>query len=62
MFLIISKGRMKINAGVNAKNRLTKVYVIKDLLGIRVIANVYAINHVILGSIYTNKTVSVEKG
>ena len=53
---------MKINAGVNSKNRLTKVYVIKDLLGIRVIANVYAINHVILGSIYTNKTVSVEKG
>ena len=51
MFLIISKGRMKINAGVNAKNRLTKVHVIKDLLGIRVIANVYAINHVILGSI-----------
>ena len=31
---------MKINADVNAKNSLTKEYVIKDLFGIQVIANV----------------------
>ena len=31
---------MKINAGVNIKNQLTKVYAIKDLFGIQVILSV----------------------
>ena len=35
--VIISKGGMMINAGVNAKNWLIKVYVIKALFGILVI-------------------------
>ena len=51
MFVIISKGGMKINADVNAKNSLIKVYVIKDLFGILVIVSVNEINHVMLVSI-----------
>ena len=51
VFVIISKGGMKINADVNAKNSLIKVYVIKDLFGILVIVSVNEINHVMLVSI-----------
>ena len=39
---------MIINAGMNAKNWLTKAYAIKDLFGIPVIASVNVINPVIL--------------
>ena len=35
---------MKINVDVNAKNSLIKVYVIKDMFGIQVIASVIVIN------------------
>ena len=61
VFVRINNVGMKINAGVNAKNLLIKVYAIKDLLGIQVIANVNVINRVILVSISSMKTVSVEK-
>ena len=40
VFVTISNAGMKINVGVNAKNWLIKMYVIKDLFGIQVIANV----------------------
>ena len=40
-----------INSDVNAKNRLTKEYVIKDLFGIQVIVNVNVINHVMLENV-----------
>ena len=33
VFPIIDKGGMKINAGVNVKKWLTKLYAIKDLFG-----------------------------
>ena len=46
---------MMTNAGVNAKNKWTMVYVIRNLFGILVIVNVNTINHVILVSIYTIK-------
>ena len=49
MFLIINKDEMKINEDVNAKNLLTKEYVIKNLIRILAIVNVNVINHVILG-------------
>ena len=49
--MLLNKNRMKINADVNAKNSLTKEYVIKDLFGIQVIANVNMINHVMLQNI-----------
>ena len=49
VFVIINKNGMKINADVNAKNWLRKVYVIKDLFGILAIVNV--INHVMLENI-----------
>ena len=42
---------MMINAGVNAKNYLIKVYVIQDLPGIQVIVNANVINHVMLVNI-----------
>ena len=42
---------MMINASVNTKNKLAKVYAIKDLFGIQAIANVNAINHVMLENI-----------
>ena len=35
---------MKINAGVNAKNLLIKVHVIKDLFGIQVTVSANVIN------------------
>ena len=49
VFVIINKDGMKINADVNAKNWLTKEYVIKDLIGILAIVNV--INRVMLENI-----------
>ena len=51
VFEIINKDGIEINADVNAKNSLTKEYVITDLLGILVIANVNVINHVMLVNI-----------
>ena len=61
VFPIINKDRIMINVDVNAKNWLTKEYVIKDLFGIQVIMNVNAINHVMLENIYIRKIVSVRK-
>ena len=61
VFVILNNVEMKINADVNAKNRLIKACVIKNLFGIVVIVNVNVINHVILVSIWTTKTVSVTK-
>ena len=46
MFVIINSVGMMINAGVNVKHYLIKVYVIKDLFGILVIVIVNMINHV----------------
>ena len=40
---------MKINADVNIKNWLTKMYAIKDLFGIQVNVSVNVINHVTFG-------------
>ena len=42
---------MMINAGVNAKNWLIKVYMIKDLFGILVIVSMDVINPAVLVSI-----------
>ena len=61
VFVRINKGGIKINADVNAKNGLTKVYAIKDLFGIPVTVGVNVINRVILVSIQTMKIISVEK-
>ena len=60
-FVIIRKGGLKINADVNAKNRLRKVYATKDISGIQIISNVNAINQVMLGNIQIMKIVSAEK-
>ena len=62
VFVIISKGGIMINADVNAKNQLTKVYAIKDLFRIQVIVNVNAINHVMFENIQMMKTIIAEKG
>ena len=48
VFVIINNVGMKINAGMNAKNWLIKVYAIKGLSGIRVIVSVNVVNHVML--------------
>ena len=61
VFVTINNVETNINADVNAKNWLIKVYARKDLFGIKVIANVNVGNHVILVSIWTMKIVSVEK-
>ena len=45
VFVAINKGVIMINADVNAKNWLTKEYVIKDLFGLQVIVNVNVINY-----------------
>ena len=58
---IIKKGGMKINADVNAKNLLTKEYVMKDLFGSLVIVSVNVINRVVLASIQTMKSVYAER-
>ena len=57
-FVIINNVGMIINAGVNAKNWLIKVYAAKDLSRILVTASTNVINHVMLVSIYTMKTIN----
>ena len=57
VFVIINNTGMMIHADMNVKNQLTKVYVIKDLFEIEVIVSVNVINHVMLVSIKTMKTV-----
>ena len=42
---------MKIDPDVNAKNWLTKEYVMKDLIGMLSIVNLNVINHVLLENI-----------
>ena len=61
VFKIINKDGMKINADVNAKNLLTKEYVIKDLIVILAIVNENVINHAMLENVQIIKTVSLEK-
>ena len=61
VLVIINNVGMSINPGVNVKNWLIKVYVIKDVFEILVIMSANLINHVILVSNYTMKTVYVEK-
>ena len=61
LFVIINNARIKINADVNVKNLLIKMYTIKDLFGILVIANVNAINLAISVNIQIIQIVSVEK-
>ena len=61
LFVIVNKDGMKINVDVNAKNKLIKVYVIKDMFGIQVIMSVNVINHEILLNIQIIQIVNVEK-
>ena len=61
VFVIINKDEMKINVDVNAKNCLTKEYVIKDLIVILAVVNVDVINHAMMDNIQIIKTVIVEK-
>ena len=61
VLVIINNVGMSINPGVNVKNWLIKVYVIKDVFEILIIMSANLINHVILVSNYTMKTVYVEK-
>ena len=51
---------MNTNADVNAKNQLTKFYVIQDFFGILVIMNVSVINHVLKENISITKVVNIE--
>ena len=51
VFVITKNVGMKINVGVNVKNYLIKVVVIKDLFGILPIVNVNVINYVMLENI-----------
>ena len=62
VLVIINKDGIKKNADGNAKNWLTKEYVIKDLNKILAIVNVNVINNAMLKNILMIKTVSVEKG
>ena len=62
LFVIINKDGIRINADVNVKNLLIKVFVIKDMPGILVIVNVNVINHVLLVGTQIMKTVNVKKG
>ena len=48
IFVTINNVGININVSVNAKNQLIKGFVIKDLFGILVIANVNVINGVML--------------
>ena len=52
---------MRINADVNAKNRITMEYVIKDLFGLLATANVNVRNHVMLENTQIMKILNVEK-
>ena len=58
--IILNINRMEINADANAKNWLTKEYLINDLFGILVIANVSVINHVMLQNNSIMKTINAE--
>ena len=51
VFVIINNAGRMMNAGVNAKNYLIKVYKIKDLFGIKVIVTANVTNHLTLESI-----------
>ena len=51
VFIVINNVGMMINADVNAKNLLIKVYGIKDLFGILIIVSINVINSVILVSV-----------
>ena len=51
VFLLIINVGIKINADVNVKNELIKVFVKKDLFGILAIMSMNGINHVILLSV-----------
>ena len=62
VFIITNNVGMMINADVNAKNSLIKVYGIKDLFGILIIVSVNVINPVILVSVQDIKVVSAKKG
>ena len=61
VFVTIINVGMMISASVNAKNWLTKVYLMMNLFGILVIVNVNMVNHVILENMYIIKIVSAEK-
>ena len=61
IFVTINNVGININVSVNAKNQLIKGFVIKDLFGILVIANVNVINGVMLVNVQTMKIVSEEK-
>ena len=61
VFVTIINVGMMISASVNAKNWLTKVYLMMNLFGILVIVNVNVVNHVILENMYITKIVSAEK-
>ena len=61
VFVTIKNVGMKINVDVNVKNLLIKVYVIKNLFEILVVANVNVINVVILVSIWIIQIVNVGK-
>ena len=60
LFVIISNAGIEINEDVNVKNRLIKVYLIKDLFGIQVIVSMNVINLVILVNIQIIKIVNAE--
>ena len=62
LFVIINNVELKINIDANVRNSFTKVYAIKDMLGMPVIANANVLSHVILVSIQITKIVSVKKG
>ena len=61
VFVRIRKVEIIISACFDAKNRLTKMYAIKDLFGIQPIANVNTINHVMLENVQIMRNVSEEK-
>ena len=62
LFLIINNLGMMKNVDENVKKWLTKVYAIKDMLGIPVIVSVNVLNHVMLVSFQIMEIVNVEKG
>ena len=62
LFVIINNVELKINIDANVRNSFRKVYAIKDMLGMLVIANANVLSHVILESIQITKIVSAKKG
>ena len=61
VFVTINNTGMKINAGVNVKNWLMKVYVTKDFFGILETVSVNVMNLVMLVSIKIIQIVNVGK-